>query len=398
MTNITKQDLINFSTKISKIYLEKNLRVTFHLSGGNEDELLNIFENIKPDDYVFGTHRSHYHALLHGLDPDLVEQKIVEGKSMYLFDRKKNFFTSCIIGGTVAIAVGVALALKKKKSNQHVWCFIGDGTEDSGHFFEAARYVEGWDLPCTFIIEDNNIAVNAKREDRWGTKIPPVLPKCVKRYYYTPTWPHIRAAGKLDFSKSTLPTNESLFPKLTPESLNLNSDFLSSSISFKHAVQKSMNKISENNGFHIGYSVKFGNAMDVLNEVDEDKKLETPVAENLMAGLAIGMSLEGYRPVLYFERHDFMLCAADAIVNHINHIERISCGEFKTPVIIRSIVTDGGPFYAGPTHSQNFTEAFKSMIEFPIYVPKTGGEVLHAYDLALQSKRPSLIVEHKSFY
>lgn len=164
MNTISKKDLVDFSTRIAKLYVEKNLRVTFHLSGGNEDELIDIFKNIKENDYVMGTHRSHYHALLHGIPADLLEDKIVSGKSMYIFDRKKNFFTSCIIGGTVGIAVGVALALKKKQSKQHVWCFIGDGTEDSGHFFEAARYVDGWDLPCTFIIEDNNIAVNATKK------------------------------------------------------------------------------------------------------------------------------------------------------------------------------------------------------------------------------------------
>ena len=56
------------------------------------------------------------------------------------------------------------------------------------------------------------------------------------------------------------------------------------------------------------------------------------------------MCLEGFLPVIYFERHDFML-VADAIVNHIDKIERISHGEFKVPVIILKAVTiDAGPF------------------------------------------------------
>ena len=229
---MNKQNLIDFSTKISKIYVEKNLRVTFHLSGGNEDQLIDIFKDIKETDYVFGTHRSHYHALLKGIPQEKVEASIIEGKSMYLFDRKRNFFTSCIIGGTAAIAVGVAWALKRKKSDQHVWCFIGDGTEDSGHFYEAMRYVDGWDLPCTFIIEDNNMAVNATKKDRWGTDSVFSLPNCVKRYYYTPTWPHIRAQGKLDLSKSEMPTNEKLFPKLDTESLPNFDHLLNEKISF----------------------------------------------------------------------------------------------------------------------------------------------------------------------
>jgi pyruvate dehydrogenase E1 component alpha subunit len=395
---MNKQELIDFSTRISKIYVDKNLRVTFHLSGGNEDNLLDIFKNIKEDDYVFGTHRSHYHALLKGMDPQKVEDLVVEGRSMYLFDRKKNFFSSCIIGGNVAIAVGVAWALKRKGSKQHVWCFLGDGTEDSGHFYEAARYVDGWNLPCTFVIEDNNMAVNASKKDRWGTDAILPSPKCVQRYYYKPTWPHIRAKGMLDLSKSVMPTNEGLFPELIPETLPSFDELKTTNIKFGDAVKQSMNMITKQNGIHIGYSVKFGNALGALSEVPEDTKIETPVAENLMMGLAIGMSFEGFRPVVYFERHDFMLCGADAIVNHVNHIERISHGEYKVPVIIRSCVTDAGPFYAGPTHSQDFTEAFRNMVSFPIYAPQTGGETLQAYAKALASNRPSMIVEYKSRY
>ena len=56
------------------------------------------------------------------------------------------------------------------------------------------------------------------------------------------------------------------------------------------------------------------------------------------------MSFEGFIPVIYFERHDFMLVAADAIVNHMDKIERISHGEYKVPVIIRAVAADAGPF------------------------------------------------------
>jgi pyruvate dehydrogenase E1 component beta subunit len=167
-------------------------------------------------------------------------------------------------------------------------------------------------------------------------------------------------------------------------------------ISFKNAVTEAMTEIGKANSVFIGYNVKYGNAMGNLINVDNNKKIETPVAENLMAGLAIGMSFEGFRPVVYYERHDFMLVAADAIINHANHIERISHGQYKCPVIFRTVVADSGPFYSGPTHSQNFTEGFKNMISFPIYVPENGFEVLQAYKKALHSERPSMIVERKS--
>ena len=138
--------------------------------------------------------------------------------------------------------------------------------------------------------------------------------------------------------------------------------------------------------------------MGTLKNVPAEQKLETPVAENLMAGLAIGMSFEGFIPVVYFERHDFMLGAMDAIVNHIDKIERISHGEYKVPVIIRAITADAGPFYSGITHSQDFTELLKSSVDFPVYDPVDGEEVLTAFRSALASQRPAIIIERKSRY
>lgn len=394
MNYITKQELINFENEIINLYKEHKLPFLFHLSGGNEDQLIDIFKNIEDGDYVISNHRNHYHALLTGIAPEELKQKIIDGRSMFIYDRKRNFFTSAIIGGTPAIAAGIALALKKKGSTRKVWCFVGDGTEDSGHLFEAARYVSGFDLPCKFIIEDNNRSVCTPKTERWGNSTIPTMPSCVIRYQYNITYPHARIDEAIDLKKTKQKTDLEYFPTIIPEKFP---EFeIEKNISFKNAVTEAMTEIGNANSIFIGYNVKYGNAMGNLIKVDNNKKLETPVAENLMAGLGIGMSFEGFRPVVYYERHDFMLVAADAIVNHANHIERISHGEYKCPVIFRTVVADSGPFYSGPTHSQNFTEAFKKMVSFPIYVPETGEEVLKAYKKALYSQRPSMIVEKKS--
>ena len=189
---LTKNDLLDFESNIAKLYKESKLPFLFHLSGGNEDQLIEIFKEIKEGDYVLSTHRSHYHALLHGIPADVLTDRILNGRSMFVYDRKRNFFCSAIIGGTAAIAAGIALALKRKKSDQKVWCFVGDGTEDSGHLFEAARYVDGFDLPCTFIIEDNNRSVTTSKIERWGKLESPTFFPCVRRYSYDITWPHAR--------------------------------------------------------------------------------------------------------------------------------------------------------------------------------------------------------------
>lgn len=70
---MTKQELIDFESRIADLYRQGELPFLFHLSGGNEDQLIEIFKEIKEGDYVLSTHRNHYHALLHGIPPNELE-------------------------------------------------------------------------------------------------------------------------------------------------------------------------------------------------------------------------------------------------------------------------------------------------------------------------------------
>jgi pyruvate dehydrogenase E1 component alpha subunit len=395
----TKEELIAFENKIGDLYLDNKLPFLFHLSGGNEEQLIEIFKDIKEGDYVISNHRSHYHALLHGIPPEVVEDRILNGRSMFIYDRERNFFCSAIIGGTPAIAVGIAWALKRKGSDKKVWCFIGDGTEDSGHTYEAVRYIDGFDLPCTFVIENNNRSVESTNEERWGkTAEYQWNSSSVIKYHYDITYPHARKPGMIDLSKTIKKTDDEYFPPIKVETYPEFSELNDLNISYKDAMNQVMDELGKEGAIFIGYNVARGDAMGTLKTVPKDQKLETPVAENLMTGLAIGMSFEGYIPVLYFERHDFMLVAMDAIGNHIDKIERISHGEYKVPIIIRAVEAFGGPFYSGPTHHQDFTPLLKELVKFPVLDPITGVDVLKAFKGAYQSGRPAIIIERKSRY
>ena len=394
----TKEELIAFEDHIGDLYMDNQLPFLFHLSGGNEEQLIDIFKDIKEGDYVISSHRNHYHALLHGIPPEVVEDRIKNGRSMFIYDRERNFFVSAIIGGTPAIAAGIAWALKRKGSDQKVWCFVGDGTEDNGHLSEAVRYADGFDLPCTFIIESNDRSFEATNADRWGKTGHPTWDSSrVIKYHYECTYPHCRKPGMIDLSKAVKKTDNEYFPPLPP-TIPYTHLIEDENISYKDAMIQSMTELGEQGAIFIGYNVKYGNAIGTLKNVPDDQKLETPVAENLMAGLAIGMSFEGFIPVIYYERHDFMLVAADAIVNHIDKIERISHGEFKCPILIRAVTADAGPFYSGITHSQDFTNVFKEAVSFPVEDPVTGVDVLNAVKSARLSGRPAMLIERKSRY
>jgi len=199
MKKISKEQLINFEKKIGKLWEEAKVPYPIHFSGGNEDQLIQIFQEIKEEDYVFSTWRSHYHYLLKGGNPNNLVNIILRGDSQHVYDKSINFLSSSIVAGTPCIAAGVALALKKKGSNQHVWCFIGDGAEDQGHFYEAVRYVDGYDLPCTFIIEDNDKAIDTPKSARYNDSGFNWTSSCVRRYNYTLTYPHVGNGKWVDF-------------------------------------------------------------------------------------------------------------------------------------------------------------------------------------------------------
>jgi len=200
MEKITKQQLIDFEERIKKLWLTATVPFPIHFCGGNEDQLIEIFKNINEEDYVFSTWRSHYHYLLKGGDSEKLFKIIRRGDSQHVYDKNINFLSSSIVAGTPCIAAGVALALRRKNKKGHVWCFIGDGAEDQGHVYEAIRYIEGHDLPCTIVIEDNDKAIDTPKSERYNDAGFNWNSKHVIRYNYNLTWPHHGCGEWVDFN------------------------------------------------------------------------------------------------------------------------------------------------------------------------------------------------------
>ena len=168
-------------------------------------------------------------------------------------------------------------------------------------------------------------------------------------------------------------------------------------ITYKEAIKKSMEELAKDNTIFIGYNIGFGSkAYGTLADIPKSKILETPVAESLMIGLAIGMALEGYKPIVFFERHDFILNSLDGIVNHLSKFKLLT--GIKLPIIIRATVGSKKPLHPGPQHIQDFTSAFKKLIKFKIYEPKTAKEVLEVYKIVRNSKEPLMIIERRELY
>jgi len=187
-----KNQLIEFEKLVCRYWEEGELPFLIHLSGGNEDFLIDYFKkNVREGDWILSTHRNHYHALLSGISKDKLLDSILNGNSMFAFSKERNFLSSSILSGTCSIAAGIAWVFKSENNNTNsVHCFLGDGAEDEGHFYESVLMVEGHKLPCKFIIEDNNRSVESSLKERLPTQYRVDWPSCVIRNNYLSTYPH----------------------------------------------------------------------------------------------------------------------------------------------------------------------------------------------------------------
>ena len=188
-SNWSKQDLIDFEDDIISHWENGEITGPIHLSNGNEDQLIKVFQKIGIDDYVFSTWRSHYHALLHGVEPSVLKQKILDGKSITIVDKDSKFYSSAIVTGTLPIALGVAKSIKYNGGDEKVWVFLGDMAFESGIFYEVHKYARNYDLPLYFVVEDNGVSTNTPTLDTWGG-IQREIPEDVIYYKYKSKYPH----------------------------------------------------------------------------------------------------------------------------------------------------------------------------------------------------------------
>lgn len=194
---MNKDDLIAFEKEIAESFERGEIAAPVHLSGGNEDQLIKIFERVAADDWVFCTWRAHYHCLLKGVPPEKLKQKIVAGRSINLCFPEHKILCSALVGGVSPIALGVAWAIKQASLPLKAWCFIGDMGARCGIVHEVLNYARGHNLPLVFVVEDNKQSVMTDTEQVWGH--PPRGDQELFRYEYKLMWPHVGTGHFVEF-------------------------------------------------------------------------------------------------------------------------------------------------------------------------------------------------------
>ncbi len=199
---MTKQELIEFEDKMAEHFNNARIRAPIHLYYGNENELIKIFKDIRSKDWVFCSWRSHYQCLLKGVPPEQLEKDILEGKSISLCYPEYNIYSSAIVGGNIPIAVGAAMAMKRKKIDTKVYCFVGDMTAESGVFSENLKYSMAQNLPIKFIVEDNGKSVCTDTMKTWGLNqslYKNLDQEYIYYYEYETKYPHAGAGVRVQF-------------------------------------------------------------------------------------------------------------------------------------------------------------------------------------------------------
>jgi pyruvate dehydrogenase E1 component alpha subunit len=170
---MNSEQLIEFETKIGDMFNNKEIKAPIHLYHGNEEKMIEVFKQIDiENDWVCCTWRNHYQALLKGITPERLTEEIVKGKSMIMNLPEHKFICSSIVGGIPSIATGLALGEKLARTNNHVWCWVGDMSAETGAFHEAYKYAKNQKLPITFIVECNNLSVTTPTDEIWARSLP----------------------------------------------------------------------------------------------------------------------------------------------------------------------------------------------------------------------------------
>lgn len=173
-------------------------------------------------------------------------------------------------------------------------------------------------------------------------------------------------------------------------------------MTYKGEITKAMEMLAENERvIFIGQTILYpGNVIyGTLEGIPASRKIELPIMEDTQLGMSIGLSLEGYIPVSIFPRMDFLIIATNQLVNHLDKIEQMSLRRFRPKVIIRTMLGATKPLYPGLQHCSDYTEALTKFLKnVDIYKLDNTKCILPAYQNALASDRPSILIEIGDFY
>ena len=175
-----------------------------------------------------------------------------------------------------------------------------------------------------------------------------------------------------------------------------------SKISYKNSLINSMTELGKiDNTIFIGQQLIWhGNPMSTtVSNVPKEKMIEVPVMEESQMGMSLGLAMAGKTVITFYPRWDFLICATNQLVNHVDKIKLMSNDTWEPHILIRVGKGSDKPLDPGHQHKGNYFEQFKSMcpnIEF--YNLKSWQDVELSYTYATNNKGIYCLVEYPELY
>jgi pyruvate/2-oxoglutarate/acetoin dehydrogenase E1 component len=152
----------------------------------------------------------------------------------------------------------------------------------------------------------------------------------------------------------------------------------------------------------LGQSMEFGGIAiaNSFEAIPSEKRFEMPVAENLQLGLSTGLAITGYVPISVYPRWNFLILAADQLVNHLDKLIDMTSGQYKPKVIIRVAVGVKEPVDPQEQHVGDFTEGFQKILKnINIVKLEKVEDIMREYKKAYERKDgiSTILVEEHQF-
>jgi pyruvate dehydrogenase E1 component alpha subunit len=164
-----------FEEKAEDLYVRGLVHGTMHLSIGQEAGSVGSIATLRSEDLIIHHHRGHGHTIAKGANLTTMFAEFLgkesgycrgRGGSMHIADIPGgNLGATGVVGGGIPTAVGIALALQMRRSEQILLSYFGDGASNEGEFHESLNMASIWKLPVVFICDNNQygMSMNVKK-------------------------------------------------------------------------------------------------------------------------------------------------------------------------------------------------------------------------------------------
>jgi len=174
-------------------------------------------------------------------------------------------------------------------------------------------------------------------------------------------------------------------------------------IQFREAVCEAMSEEMRNDEsiFLMGeevaeYNGAYKASKGMLDEFGPKRVIDTPISELGFAGVAIGSTMTGNRPIVEYMTFNFSLVGIDQIINNAAKIRQMSGGQFNCPIVFRGPTASAGQLAA--THSQAFENWFANTPGLKVIVPSNPYDAKGLLKSAIRDDDPVIFMESEQMY